>query len=307
MNGKTWAAFFTLSAIWGASFLAIKLVLRDLSPFTLVAVRLALGSIGLWIIMVMTKTQLPKDRSTLLLLALLGITNVTLPYLLIANGQQTIDSGVASILNSTTPLHALILAHFFLSDERITWNRLLGLMIGFGGVALIFSDGQRYGFGALDWPVLRGQLLVLGGPLCYAASGVFVRRRLREVEPVVVGTISITTAFVASTLLALLVDGGISIQMQATSWLALLWLSVLGVSVAQVLYFFVMSQWGATRTTMVTYVIPLVSVILGAIVLSEAVTVSRVGGFALIAAGIALVNRKVNQPAPARLAETGAD
>src|SRR5258706_2873441 len=140
MKYREWGLFFLISAIWGSSFLFIKLGLEELTPFTLVMLRLTFGAGGLWIIIAALRLPLPKDWGTIARLCLLGLTNTALPFALITWGETHIDSGVASVLNGTVPLFSLIIAHFFLADEKMTWLRLGGLITGFLGVTLIFSN-----------------------------------------------------------------------------------------------------------------------------------------------------------------------
>jgi drug/metabolite transporter (DMT)-like permease len=311
MKSKEWGAFSLLSAIWGSSFLFIKIAVGDLTPFTLVTVRLGLAAAGLWVILGLSRPRLPREPGTILLAVGMGFLNIALPFVLITWGETTIDSGVASVLNSSVPLFSLVIAHFLLQDERFTWLRLGGLVTGFVGVALIFSRDLRGLLpgtgGNLDWPVVRGQLAVVAAAFCYALSAVLIRRWLRGFEPMILAAFQVSGAFLFALLGTLLFETPIRLAMSGKSVFALLWLGLLGTCLAYLLYFYILRAWGATRATLVTYVVPVFGVALGALILDEPLNRHLLAGFALIVAGIALVNRRparasVAAKAPSELA-----
>ncbi len=299
MKAKEWGAFLLVSTIWGASYLFIKVAGQDLPPFTLVSTRLGVAITAIWLVLLLRGARPPRDARTLGLLALVGLTNTTIPFVLITWGEQSIDSGVASVLISTTPLFSLVIAHLALRDERITWLKVWGLLAGFVGILLIFSRSigtfLLFGQSGSSWPVMRGQLAVVTAALCYAGSAVFVRRWLRHVEPVFVAVIPLSAAFVWALVGALFVEAPLSLHMGPAALFSILALGLMGTALAHPLYFYVMRAWGATRTTLVTYLSPVVSVVLGALVLDEPVDARLLAGFALIVGGVVLANRR---PAP---------
>ena len=134
-----WLAFGFLGLIWGSSFLWIKVAIAEVGPFTLVGWRLLFGLVGLIVVVVLRRPSMPKDRRVLAALALLGITNTALPFALISWGEQSIDSAVASILNGTVPLFAMVIAHYGLHDDRMTVPRVVGLVTGFIGVVVLMA------------------------------------------------------------------------------------------------------------------------------------------------------------------------
>lgn len=289
MNLRVSAAFVATSLIWGMSFLFIKVAGEDLTPFTLVAVRTGLGMTGLWTILLLSKVKIPRDRALIAKLAFVGVINTAIPFVLITWGERTIDSGVASVLNSTTPLFALVIAHFALADERITSKKLLGLLLGFFGVFLIFSRGI---FGGATQNPLGGQLAVIIASAFYAFAAVYVRRNLRDVEPLLLAVFPISTAFIVVSISALIIEAPLSLQMSTLSLVSLLALGLLGTCAAHILFFFIMREWGATRATLVTYLLPVVGVSLGALILDEPIDWRLFVGFIMIVGGIALVNRR---------------
>lgn len=307
---RVWGAFVLLGSVWGSSFLFIKIGLESLTPFTLVTLRTGIGAAGLWTIIALTRRRLPRDRRTLLSLLFVGAVNTAIPFVLITWGEQFIDSAVAGILNGTVPLFAIVISHFALSDERITWLRLAGLIVGFVGIVFIFSDDllsglalMREGAGlSAAFGSVQGQLAVVLASLSYAVGTVFARRNTRHVEPLVVAGGSQIVAVSLVAVSAFLFETPLATQMSGRSLFAIGWLGLLGTCLAYILFYFIIGQWGATRATLVTYAMPVVAFALGAVVLGERVTWQLVVGGLLIVGGIALVNRKTAQPeaAPAQ-------
>src|SRR3970040_1651330 len=139
MKLKEWGAFALLGLVWGSSFLWIKIAVQEIGPFTLVAFRLLFGLVGLLVIMRLQKQSFPRDRRVLLAYLFMGAVNTAIPFTLISWGETRIDSGLASILNGTVPLFPIVIAHFWLHDEKITLPRMTGLIVGFIGVVVLVS------------------------------------------------------------------------------------------------------------------------------------------------------------------------
>ncbi|MGD8632820.1 MAG: DMT family transporter [Anaerolineales bacterium] len=286
---RSWGAFLLLGSIWGSSFLWIKIALVEVGPFTLVGFRLLFGAVGMILVLAALRPRFPKQRKIWVMLALLGLTNTALPFVLISWGELMIDSGVASILNSTTPLFTLIIAHFFLSDERMTVPRALGLLLGFAGIVLLFSrDVELEGFRS----GLLGQAAVLAAAISYAGSSVFARRAFREVPMLVQAAVPLFTADLLIWIGAFTVEAPIVIPELAVTWTALAWLGLLGSCVAYLLYFYLINKEGSTRSTLVTYMFPVIGVALGVIFLDEQLDVRLVVGALMVVAGIGVVNWK---------------
>jgi len=287
MKPREWGLFVTLGLIWGSSFLWIKIAVAEIGPFALVSWRLLFGLAGLALVVLVRRPEFPRDRRLLGALALLGITNTALPFVLISWGEVTIDSAVASILNGTVPLFAMIIAHFSLHDDRMTVPRVVGLVTGFVGVVVLMARdiGPQ---GVLHGVV--GQVAVLVAALLYAGSSVFARRTLRGVSPTVQAFLPLISAEAFVWGGALLTESPRLVPQQGSTWLALAWLGILGSCVAYLLYFNLLQSVGPTRATVVTYVFPVVGVILGVLFLKETVDAHLVGGALLIVAGIAAVN-----------------
>ena len=285
---KVWTAFFALALAWGTSFLFIKIALRTLEPFTLVSLRLLIGWLGLMVIMRLTKQQLPRDRSTWQHLTFMGVVNTAAPFLLITwaeSGQKGVDSAVAAVLNSTVPLFSIVIAGVILRMESVTIGRVAGLMIGFAGVVLMLSRGIGDGTGSL-----AAYLAVISAALCYAISGSYARRNLRKISPVIVATGQLMIAGAIVWVLAFILEDFSQQSLGVATVGSLLWLGLIGSCVAYILYFFVLREWGATRTTMVTYLLPVVGVTAGVALLDESIDWRLIVGGLLILSGVVLVN-----------------
>ena len=299
---KNWAIFWLLGLVWGSSFLLIKVAVDELGPLPLVSVRIGLAAIFMAAFLVLTRRRLPSARRERLALLFVGVMNTAVPFTLITWGEQTIDSGLATVLNATVPLWTLVFAHVALADERFSSQKLIGLLVGFGGVALLASRGN--GSGAAN--PLAGQLAVLIASACYAISAVVIRRYLRAVEPLTIaGSSLIIGGFVVvGATLAVARPLPALASLSGTTAAAVVTLALLNTVFAYFLFYHLIDTWGATRTTLVTYVMPPVGVTLGWLFLDERVDWKIVVGAALILGGIVAVNwRRTPAPVPTPAAE----
>ena len=299
MKPREWVVFFALGLIWGSSFLWIKIAVQEVDPFTLVSWRLLFGTLGMVAVIVWKRPSFPPQRSIWLALAVLGIINTALPFVLISWGEKSIDSAVASVLNSTVPLFTLVIAHLFLHDEPITARKAVGLLIGFAGVLVLMARDLE--IGSLRAGVL-GQAAVLLAAVSYASASVFARRTMREVSPLVQAFVPMAFADAVVWSIATQVGEPGRLPALPITWVALLWLGLLGSCLAYLLYYHLLHSVGATRAVMVTYVFPVVGVALGVLFLNELTDWHLLAGAALVIASIAVVNWKPKvalAPAPA--------
>ncbi|MFN2147140.1 MAG: DMT family transporter [Anaerolineales bacterium] len=289
MTIRNWSAFLLLGLIWGTSFLWIKIGVRELQPFTLVGFRLLFGLLAMSIVIIVRRPAFPRAPRTWFFLILMGLTNTALPFVLITWGEVRIDSAVASVLNSSMPLFTLVIAHFFLADERMTLPRVAGLALGFIGILLLFS--RELGQSGPSQGIL-GQLAVLAAALSYAISSVYARRTLKGVATMVQAFIPLLVADSAMWLGAFTLEGPLHIPQQPLTWVAVAWLGILGSAVAYLLYYDLLHRVGSTRTSLVTYVFPVVGVAAGVLFLGEQLDWHLALGALLIVAGIVIVNRR---------------
>lgn len=285
MSAKEWFKFILLGLIWGSSFLWIKIGVQELGPFTLVALRVLFATLGLVIIARLRRARIPW-RQFLSAFLILGLLNMALPFVLISWSEQYISSGMAAILNSTVPLFTLLIAPLFLADDPWTLPKGLGLLVGFLGVVVLMANQVQ---GDLTRPKL-GQLTMLLAAISYAAAAIYARRKVRGLTPDVQ---SLGQSFMATLVmlpLAFTIEAPFTLPYQPLTWVAALWLGLMGSCVATLLYYSLLQSIGPTRTTLVTYIFPLVGVILGAIFLHERPDWHLLVGGILIISGVAVVN-----------------
>ena len=288
MKTKDWLAFTLLGLIWGSSFLLIKIAVWEVGPVLLVALRLLFGIAALLVAAAVTRPAWPRDRRVWLSLTFLGLINNLIPYVLISWGEKYIDSGVAAILNSTTPLFTMLIAHFLLSDDRMTGLRVVALLMGFGGILLLMS---RDSGGAVRSSLL-GQGAVLAAVVSYAFASVYARHTTKGLPPALQAMLPLLGADALLWVLAPAVEAPLALPSLPLTWLAIAWLGVMGVAVAYFLYFYLLHSVGPTRTVLVTYLFPLVGVTLGALFLRERLDWRLVAGGALVVSSIVVVNTK---------------
>jgi drug/metabolite transporter (DMT)-like permease len=282
-----WALFIGLGFFWGSSYFWIKVALDTVPPLTMIGGRLVLASIFLWAVVLLGRETLPRSARQYGHLMVMALVNIVVPFVLIGYGEQTIDSALASILNATVPLFVIILAPMFLPDERITWPRVAGLAVGFAGVILLVAP-DLVNLSDADF---TGELMLLGSSLCYAIGNVYAKRNVKGLAPRIPALFQVFLAMLIVVPIALIVDRPFeTVHPAPEAWLAIAWLGILGSGFAYICYFTILANWGATRTSMVAYLLPVVGLALGSIVLDDPVTLNRVLGTALVIAGIALVN-----------------
>jgi drug/metabolite transporter (DMT)-like permease len=282
-----WIPFLALGFMWGTSYLWIKVGLESLPPMTLIAGRLVLGTAFLAVVVAVARQALPRSPRQYGHLLLMSVINIVLPFVLITYGEQSIDSSLAAILNATVPLFVIVIAPLVLPDEGITLARVAGLAIGFAGVVWLVAPGLTSGLGTS----VPAELMMIGSSLSYACGNVYARRHVRGLAPMVPALFQVAFAAAITVPLALLVDRPLSeVHPAPIALLAVVWLGVLGSGLAYLCFFTILRWWGSMRTSMVSYLLPLVGIAAGALVLGEAVTANRLGGTALIVAGIAIVS-----------------
>lgn len=297
---RAWAAFWVLGLIWGSSFMFIRLGVQELRPVEVVFVRTAIAAVGMALVIAARRIPVPTDWPTIRSLAVLGVGNVVVPFMLITWGEQTVESGTAAVLQSTAALFALVVAHFTFADERMTVRKVVGLVIGFVGVMVLFSRG-----GDIFSGNLAGQLAIVVASLFYGFFTSYGRRLIQsDIRPIVVAFGTLLTGALVTAPFALLAAPGFTpldtlapLTIGATAVLGLL-----NTFIAYLFFYFIVRELGVARAAMVTYVVPLVGVVLGAVFLQEEVGLRLLAGAALIMAGIGIANlRRLRLPGPRRV------
>jgi drug/metabolite transporter (DMT)-like permease len=293
MSGRDWGILLLLSVIWGGSFFFIEIGLQSFRPMTLVLIRVVLAAIALWFFLWARRQPVKVPKGALFAFLVLALLNNVFPFIFFAYGQTQIASGLASILNATTPIWGVVVAHIFTRDERMTPAKVAGVLLGFGGVAVMIGAEFLREIGT----EVAAQVACLAATLCYALAGVFARRfKAMGVSPVIVSTGQLTAASLVMLPLVLIFDqpwagGSASLQ----SWAALMALALVCTSFAYILYFKLLASAGATNSLLVTFLIPITAILLGSLVLGEVLEPRHFLGMALIGAGLAAIDGRLLQ------------
>ncbi|MEV6824375.1 DMT family transporter [Amycolatopsis sp. NPDC051102] len=282
--------FALLAVVWGASFLFIKVGLGGLSPAQVALARVALGALALAAVLVVRRRPLPRDPVLWGHLAVVSVLLCVVPFLLFSWAEQYIPSGLASIFNATTPLVTMLLAAVALPEERFTPPRVLGLLLGFAGVLTIV--GVWHGVDVSHQ--LTAQLACLGATACYGACFVYVRRFLspRGTDPVVVAFGQTASATVILGLLAPAI-AATPVHLDLPVVASMVALGVFGTGLAYVWNVRIIAAWGAANASAVTYLTPVVGVLLGVLVLGEPVSWNQPAGALLVVTGILAAHEKL--------------
>jgi drug/metabolite transporter (DMT)-like permease len=286
-NTVDWLIFLALGLMWGSSYLFIKLAVDDFGTFTLIALRLIVGAALLWVVVAVAKQPVPRERRMYGHLLVMAIVNIMIPFALITWAEQSVDSSLAAILTSPVPLFAIVLSAIFLADEPIRVNGVAGLIVGFIGVIIITSPGLT---GAGGSPI--GELALLGAAFSYAVGAVYSRRNVRGLQPMIPAVFQVSFAAVIATTISVLFEHPWTATPDGEAIFSILWLGIFGSGLAYLLVFRLFRNWGATRTTLIAYVIPPVGIALGFLVLDEPIDARIILGTALVVAGVGLVNSR---------------
>jgi drug/metabolite transporter (DMT)-like permease len=287
MGPAEWAMLLALSIIWGGSFYFYAVALKELPTLTIVFLRVLLGTSALWLIIFALHLPLPRTRQVWRDFIVMGLINNVIPFSLIVWGQREVASGLAAILNATTPFFTILIANSLTQDEKLSWLRLVGALTGLVGVAaMIGVDSVAAGHFAAE-------LAIIGAAISYGFASVF-GRRFGGLPPLVTaaGQTSGSTLLLLPMVLA--VDLPWRLEMPGTAAL----LAVLGLAwpctaLAYLLYFTILKRSGATNIVLVTFLVPVSAIILGIAFLGEALGLHHIMGMAAIAVGLALIDGRL--------------
>ena len=302
MGPRSWAMLLLLSILWGGSFFFIDVAVDTIGPFTLVLLRTGIAAAVLLLLLAATGRPMPFERRTLAPFLILGLLNNVVPFSLFAWGQQHIASGLASILNATSPLWAVLVAHLFTADEKATPLKLLGVAIGFSGVALMIGGDLLLDLGGAN---ILAQLACLAATLCYALAGVHARRfRRMGVPPITVSAGQLCASALVTLPLALIFEPPWRAAAPAAmAWAAVVALALVCTAFAYILYFRLIDKAGATNAILVTFLIPATAILLGALLLGETLALRHFLGMGLIGFGLAAIDGRLLSRRPGRWPE----
>lgn len=294
MKPKHWAVLLSLAAIWGASFLFIKVAVQSATapgnfpPMTLVGLRIGAAALILYAILRARGGAFPWRRSPAI--AVLGLINAAIPYFLFSWGEQFINSNLAAIYNATTPLFTVLLAWLLVKEERLSAGRSLGVLVGFVGIVYLFSDSLgSIGSGANRLHLL-GELACVGAAFCYGLGNMWVRRRLRGLQALELATAQMFWGALWTLPVILVMEQPWRTLAPTPQAIAALGaLTLLGTAFAQILYFMLLTEVGATRTAQVTYLLPIFGLFWGRFI-GEPITPRIVGALFIVLVGLVIVN-----------------
>lgn len=288
ISPRAWAELILLGVIWGGSFLSIRIALDEIPVVTLVLHRCGWAALFLWAVVLLMRLPVPKDPRVWGAFLVMGLLNNVIPFGLMAWGQLHIETGLTSILNAATAIFGVIVAALVFADERLTARKALGVGLGFLGVATAIGLEQFASFDIRS----TAQLAVLAGTVSYAFASAWARLHLSGLPPQVAAAGMLTGSTLCLIPAALLIDGAPVLALETGTWNSIAYFSLIATAGAYLLYYRVLGLAGSGNLMLVTLIIPPVAIVLGAWVLGEALKPQAYAGFALLAAGLVILNGK---------------
>ena len=289
MGSTEWAMLVTLSVLWGGAFFFSKVTVAALPPFTLVLGRTAMAAAALILVLQATGHRFPGNLRSWRAYAMMGLLNNVIPFCLIVWGQTQIASGLAAILNATTPLFTAILAHIFTHDEKLGGRKLAGVLTGLSGAVVMIGPELLGGLGRHG----LAELAVVAAAVSYGFAGIF-GRRFKGANPMITAAGQLSASTILMLPIALLIDRPWQLTApDATIWGAWIGLALLGTSLAYILYFRILATAGATNVLLVTFLIPVSAILLGVFILGERLDGRELVGMAVIFTGLALIDGRL--------------
>ena len=286
---RAWAELLLLATIWGGSFISNRLALNEVPVLTTVAFRVAGACILLWVYVRLRRLPVPRSPRIWLAFLAMGLLNNALPFTLITWGQLTIPSGLAAIVNASTAIFGVLVAALAFRDERLTARRLTGVLLGFAGVAVAIGLQALATLNLASLP----QLALVAAAISYAVAAVFARRVLGGLPPQVAAAGMLTGSSLLMLPTALWIDGPPVLTHGAQVWGALGYLAILSTAGAYLLYYRVLGMAGAGNLSLVTLLTAPVAIVMGALILNEALPLRAYAGFALIALGLLIIDGRL--------------
>lgn len=285
---KARIVWLILCVIWGSTWLFIKLGLENLPPITFAGIRFVIACAILFLVIRARGMALPDNRRDWSLLALTGVLSFCLSYGLVFWGEQYISSGLAAVLQATLPAFGLVIAHFHLPGERMTWTKIFGVVLGFLGVAVVFSNQLAIAGGK----ALAGSVALVLSALCAAYSNVLVKAHGRRLEPAILSGGQMFFGLIPLLLIGIPLEGNpFHFRWTPMAVVALLYLAVVGSVIAFMLYYWLLRNMDVTKTMLISLVTPVVAVVLGMVVLGEDLSWRTVAGGIMIMVGVRFVTR----------------
>ncbi len=295
MGPTEWAMLIVLSAIWGGSFYFFAVIIKELPVFTIVFFRVFLASVALWAFLLLSRQTVSITSTMWKNFFLMGIFNNVIPFSLIVWGETKVAPGLAAVLNATTPFFSVIVAHLSTQNEKLTWNRMAGALVGLSGVAALVGFDAMKNLGS----DLVYQIAIVGASISYGICTIF-GRRLAGIPPLVSSASQTAASSLMLLPLMFIIDQPQHLNMPSTNVLiSLVALALLCTAAAYVIFFNIVKRAGMTNVTLVTFLVPVSAMMLGALFLNEQISTRHFLGMAVIGVGLALIDGRI----PRKLAE----
>lgn len=289
LSGRAWAEMLVLALIWGGSFLSIRIALDEISPLMSVAHRVTLAMLVLWFVVAMMRIPLPRNPRIWFAFLMMGLLNNVIPFVLMAWGQLYIESGLTSILNAFTAVVGVVMAALFFSDERLTPRKIIGVVLGFFGVAVAIGLENFKNFDLRN----LAQLAVIGGTVAYAVASVWARKNLVGMPPQLAAAGMLTGATVIMLPLVYFVEGLPTFDLKPRTLVAIGYYAVIATAAAYLLYYRVLAMAGSGNLMLVTLLVAPIAITLGAVVLGEKLSANAFVGFVILAVGLIILDGRV--------------
>ena len=286
---RAWIEMALLAALWGATFVSIRIALDEIGPITAVAHRVGWAMLALWLAVFVMRIPVPRDPKVWIGFLGMGLLNNVIPFGLMTWGQLHIESGLTSILNAATAIFGVLAAAIFFADERITARKALGVMLGFAGVTTAIGLENLRNF---DLQSLA-QLAVTAGTVSYALAGVWARKLLWDQTPQLAAAGMVTGSALIVIPLAWVVEGPMTLDLAPRTLWAIGYYALGATALAYLLYYRVLAMAGSGNLMLVTLLIPPFAIVLGVVVLGETLRPAAYGGFALLAMGLVVLDGRI--------------
>ena len=284
---RYWALIILLGAVWGCSFLFNAILIREISPLWVSAGRVTIGAIICWVFFLGTRNPLPRDWSLYPQFLVLGILNYAIPFALFPFAEQTVASSIVGVINGMTPMTTVIVSQLWPGGEKATWNKSIGVVIGFIGAIILASPSLGEGASAQ----VVGLLAALAATCCYALTLNYARR-FKNVDSTVTASASLTGAALVSIPIALLFTG-MPVITRIETWGALFGIGVFSTSFSFLLVYWLLPKVGATNLSLNTFITPISAILLGVLVLHERFQLVHVAGIVVIFLGLVFIDGRL--------------
>ncbi len=286
---RAWIDLALLAVLWGGSFLAIRIALDEIGYLSSVAHRVLWGALILWAVVFWLRLPLPKEPRVWAAFLIMGLLNNVIPFSLMAWGQLTVETGLTAILNAATAIWAVLVAALVFSDERLTVRRVIGVTVGFLGVATAIGLGNLASFDLRS----LAQLAIIGGTVSYALAGSWARAKLGDQPPLVAAAGMLTGSTLIMLPVAHMLEGPLPFDISLRTWGAIAYYAVAATAIAYILYYRILAAAGAGNLLLVTLIIPPIAILLGAWARAETLTTNAFAGFVLLAIGLLILDGRL--------------